>query len=446
MPWLADQIGERSARGIARGIAALILDGEMPPGTRMPVVRDLALALSVSPPTVAEAWALLRADGLIGPGGGQDTVTLTPPEQSGDDQIRWETIDLEQGTPDPALLPPLETALAVAARARRPAEKAKESITPGLLAAVVQTWPFTPEEWTVVTGGAEGTLVSCQASARRGDAVAVEEPTDPRLLEILRKARVRLVPVACDDEGPKPEALARALARSPVAFHYQPRAQVPRGHSVSAARAAELARVLDEHGSATVVVEHDNLGPLATAPGVSIGTHSPARVLHVRSYCAAYGPELRSCVVAGAAELVHRVRRLSGMTPIPASRILQDAQAFLIDDPATGLLLGRAIERYAHRRAALADALRAQGVGVADRDGLFLWVPVPDETRALVTLAATGVSVAPGSPCYPGRSAGNHLRIAISRLPEKPELVADLAALVALAATGRGRHKAARGR
>jgi DNA-binding transcriptional MocR family regulator len=443
LPWLAGRIGERTARGIALGVAALIRDGEVPPGTRLPTVRDLAAELSVSPATVAEAWAALRAEQLIDTGRRRGTIALAPAPgtRRGNGFQGWATIDLEQGIPDPALLPPLEDAVAAGVRTERLNSYEKDFITPRLLAAVAPTWPFTPEAWTVVAGGYEGSLLGCQAAARPGDVVALEEPTAPRLLETLRKSRIRIVPVRCDDEGPRPDALAEALGHRPVAFIYQPRAQVPYGHSVSADRVAQLADVLQAYGPDTSVVEDDNLGPLATAPLASIGAHLPERVLLVRSYCKAYGLELRSCVVAGAAPLVARVRQLRSFGMVWASRILQDAQAFLINDSATGVLLRQARQRYAQRGVALAGALRPHGINARARDGLVLWVPVPDETRALIMLAGNGVSVAPGSRCFLEPPAEHHLRIATSQLPDDPERVADLAALVAAATSGQPREE-----
>ncbi|WP_236796099.1 PLP-dependent aminotransferase family protein [Amycolatopsis sp. GM8] len=438
LSWLAGRIGERTARGIALAVAALIRDGEVPPGTRFPTVRELAAALSVSPATVSEAWSVLRGEQLIDTGRRRGTTALPPPPgtRPGNGFHGWSAIDLERGDPDPALLPPLADAVAAGARTERLNSREKDFITPRLLAAVAPTWPFSPEAWTVVAGGYEGSLLACRAVARPGDLVALEEPSAPRLLDALRGSRIRIVPVQWDEEGPRPDSLARALEHRPAAFVYQPRAHVPYGRSVSADRVAQLADILETHGRGTAVVEDDHLGPLATTPLVSIGRHLPERVLLIRSYCKAYGLELRSCVVAGAAPLVQRVRSRHSLSMVWTSRILQDAQAFLINDPATTLLLRQAREQYRLRRTALAEALRAEGFDVRVRDGLMLWVPVPDETRALVTLAGHGVSVAPGSHCFVEPPREQHIRIATGQLPDDPGRISDLAALVADAARG----------
>ncbi|GLW90521.1 aminotransferase class I/II-fold pyridoxal phosphate-dependent enzyme [Actinokineospora globicatena] len=432
--WLVTRIRDRTARGIAVAVGELIRDGELPPGTRLPTVRALAAELAVSPATVADSWGQLRAEQLINTGRRRGTTTLAPPDSTPHDCFPgWSAIDLEQGLPDPALLPPLEDAVAAGVRTERLNGFEHDYITPRLQAAVTTTWPFTPEAWTVVAGGYEGTLLACQAVAAPGELVAVEEPTAPRVLDTLRRSGIRVIGVRCDHEGPIPAALTEALKRKPVAFIYQPRAHIPFGHTVSADRAAQLADVLEGHPDVSIV-EDDNLGPLASAPVASIGAHLPERLLLVRSYCKAYGLELRSCVVAGAEHLVEQVRHKRGFGLVWASRILQDAQAYLINDAATGVLLRQARERYAHRRATLAAALRDRGFDVHSRDGLVLWVPVPDETRAMVALAGAGVTVAAGSRCYIDPPAEHHIRIATSHLPDDPRRVADLADLVARAA------------
>jgi DNA-binding transcriptional MocR family regulator len=442
--WLVTRIGERTARGIASAVSGLIRDGEMLPGARLPTVRALAAELSVSPTTIAEAWAQLRTAGLIGTGRRRGTTVLAPP--AGPAATRsfegWRTVDLEHGLPDPALLPPLEDAVAAGVRTERLNSSSKDFITPRLRAAVKPTWPFPAEAWTVAAGGHEGMTLACQSVARPGDVIAVEEPTAPWLLEMLRRSRIHVVPVACDEDGPRPESLAAALAHRPTAFVYQPRAHVPLGHSVPAGRVAALAAVVAAGRAGPIVIEYDDLGPLASAPAASVGTHLPDRVLLVRSYCTAFGLELRSCVLAGGAPLVERVRELRTFGLVWSSRILQDAQAFLLADAATGVLLRRARQRYAERRAALTNALGDNGIRVSPADGLALWVPVPDETRTLVTLAANGVSAGPGTRCFARQPPAPHIRVAIGQLPDDPALVADLATMIATAADRRPQRSA----
>ena len=52
-------------RQIVDGARRRIASGELPPGTRLPSVRGLAMQLTINTNTVAKAYAELTADGLI---------------------------------------------------------------------------------------------------------------------------------------------------------------------------------------------------------------------------------------------------------------------------------------------------------------------------------------------------------------------------------------------
>lgn len=442
--WLAGHIGERSARGIASALTDLIRRGDIAEGSRLPTVRGLAAELGVSPATVAEAWSTLRRHRVVSAQRRRGTVVIGPPsvprparyERIGEFGSRL-AVDLAIASPDPALLPRLEDALAAAASTERLNDYARETITGRLREAVEPTWPFAAESWLVVGGGYEGVQLVCQTLALPGDRIAVENPTGARLLDIFEALGAEVVPVACDRDGPIPSSLAQALRTSPAAFVYQPRGQTPCGHALTRARAAELAALLAPAG--TLAVEDDGIGEVSAAPAVSLGEHLPGRTVLVRSYSKSHGPDLRVAVIGGAGETIEKVRVLRSYGIGWTSRILQDALAWLLADPGARQAVTDAREAYVRRREALAGALAERGVPTGNRDGLMLWVPVTEESSALVTLAAHGVAAVPGSRYQVG-AAEPHLRIATSRLPEDPDRITELAELIALAAAPPSLH------
>ncbi|MEV0820159.1 PLP-dependent aminotransferase family protein [Nonomuraea rubra] len=446
--WLAQRIADPSARGIAAALTDLIREGTVTAQTRLPTVRGLARELGVSSGTVADAWAELRRHGMIRTERRRGTVVLGPPEVPR--PIRYErlghwgdrlAIDLTIASPDTALLPPLEAALAAAARAEGLNDYARATITPRLRAAVEPDWPFQAEGWLAVGGGYEAVQLLCQTAALPGDRIAIEEPTGARLLDILERVGVQIVPVACDEHGPIPGALEKALRARPVAFVYQPRGQSPCGHAVTPARSAELAELLEP--AKTLIVEDDGIGELSVSPMVSMGARFPGRTVLVRSYSKSHGPDLRIAVIGGAADAVERVRVLRSFGTGWTSRILQDTLAHLLGDAGVRERVAHAREVYARRRARLAAELAARGVRTGGGDGLVLWVPVHDEPAALVTLAAHGISVAPGSRYVVEPAAAHHLRLATARLTDDPDELSALADVIALAATGGRRLSAA---
>src|SRR5205085_1682121 len=83
--------------------------------------------------------------------------------------------------------------------------------------------------------------------------VAVEDPSFPRVLDLLRALGLVLVPAAVDDDGVRPDELERALAGGAKALLLTPRWQNPFGARLTAARTAELRALLDEHPDVLVV-------------------------------------------------------------------------------------------------------------------------------------------------------------------------------------------------
>ena len=71
---------------IAGRFQALILKGALPPGSRMPSVRSLAMELSINPNTIQKAFSLLETQGYIYPVKGRgnfvaDTAALAEKEK-----------------------------------------------------------------------------------------------------------------------------------------------------------------------------------------------------------------------------------------------------------------------------------------------------------------------------------------------------------------------------
>ena len=79
---------------------------------------------------------------------------------------------------------------------------------------------------------------------------------------------------------------------------------------------------------------------------------------------------------------------------------------------------------YRRRRERFAQALARHGVTVENRDGQPLWVPVRDEHSTILSLAAKGISVTPGSHFTVGRWRQHYVRVVPSRLAEGIDAIA----------------------
>ncbi|HEX3730298.1 MAG TPA: hypothetical protein VHV47_10875 [Opitutaceae bacterium] len=182
--------------------------------------------------------------------------------------------------------------------------------------------------------------------------------------------------------------------------------------------------------STALVVEDDGSPYLSSVAAASVGTYLPDRTVLIRGLSKSHGPDLRVAVLGGAAEVISRVIAVRLFGARWTSRIIQDAAAYLLTDTTTVSIAARAAVQYEERRTTLASALADRSVRTANRDGLGLWIPVHDERHALVTCAAHGIAVSPGSRfCTAPRRA--HLRVSPTQLTDGVEEVADLLALAA---------------
>lgn len=384
-----------SASEIAASVERGVRDCALGPSDRLPTVRTLARELTVSPATVAAAYRLLRLRGLVTGDGRRGTrVSGRPPLPTRAQlPVPAGVRDLAQGNPDPRLLPALPP---VAPSRRLYGEPAK---LPALAAAAASGFAadgIDAAALAIVGGALDGIERVLAAQLRPGDRVAVEDPCFTRVLDLLAALALVPVPVELDDAGPRPAALARALAAGVEAVIVTPRAQNPTGAALDAARARELAHVLAA-APELLVVEDDHAAAVAGAPARTL-VAGRRRWAVVRSMSKALGPDLRVAFLAGDAETVARVegRQLLGTGWV--SHVLQELVVRLLADPAARRLLRRAETTYAARRSGLLRALAAHGLEGHGRSGMNVWIPVSEEEAAVAALLQAGYAVRAGEP------------------------------------------------
>jgi DNA-binding transcriptional MocR family regulator len=428
-----DFIAGATATEIADSIERAVGQARLGPGDRLPTIRQLGLRLGVSPTTVAAAYGRLRARGMVtARGRGGTAVAERPPlPVEGPPAFPPGVRDLTHGGPDPALLPPLDPALARVERRHR--LYGEDPVLPELAAlatAQLQADGIPVAGLAVVGGALDGVERLLQAHLRPGDRVAVEDPGFPPALDLVRTMGLRLEPVPVDDDGPLPQGLADALAAGCGAFVTTLRAQNPTGAAATPARLEELGRVLAGHPE-VLVVEDDHAGPVAGAPGVTLAGDDRPRWAHVRSVSKWLGPDLRLAVVTGDPPTVARVqgRQLVGTGWV--SHLLQGLAVAMWSAPGGPALLARSGETYRRRREALAAALGTRGIAVHARSGLNAWVPVADEGTVTRRLLEAGWAVLPGER-FRQRSR-QAIRVTVSTLDvaEAQRLAGDIEAAMA---------------
>jgi len=302
--------------------------------------------------------------------------------------------DLASGNPDPALLPPLAPAL------RR--------LDPGhvlyggepKLARLVELAQadFDADgvsgEIAVSSGALDGIERALQTDLRPGDRVVVEDPSWPRIVDLVRAVGLQPEPARVDERGLRPDELERALERGARAVVVTPRAQNPTGAALDAERGRALRDVLGRHAG-VLVVEDDYAAAVAGAPYVPVHD-ARGRYAVVRSLSKVLGPDLRVAPVAGDPLTISRLEGRQLVGPGWVSHLLQQTASLLWGSTATRRLLRRAERSYEERRTALVDALAEYGIAACGRSGLGVWVPVIEETATVQLLLERGFAVSAG--------------------------------------------------
>ncbi len=445
------RLDEPTSRGLATAVSRAVRDGVLAPGQRLPPIRDLAHELALSPTTVSAAWSVLARAGAIHTAGRRGTVVAAPgsPREGRYRQALEHdapfALDLSTGVPDAALLPALDRALAGLRTAGTPRSYLDDPVLPELRAVLEQTWPYPPPALTVVDGAMDGVELVIRSRLRFGDRAVVEHPTFPPLLDLLEVAGVEAVGVRLDDLGVVPTELERALATGVRAVFLQPRAHNPTGVSTAPGRLAELAHVLAPHSA--LVVEDDSANGISNSPDVSLGTHLPDRVVHIRSFSKSHGPDLRLAALGGPEDVLTGVRHLRQLGQGWSSRLLQRVLLELLTDERSEAEVAAARAEYGRRRAAFVAALADEGIRTPGSDGLNVWVPVLDEQAALVRLASRGIGVAAGGP-FTVLPDTPHVRVTVGLLSalgspgsavNGPALTDVVREIAAAARTGRSR-------
>ncbi|MFJ9769378.1 aminotransferase class I/II-fold pyridoxal phosphate-dependent enzyme [Streptomyces erythrochromogenes] len=429
------RIAGRRTSEIAASVEAGVASGELPPGSLLPPMRELAGVLGVNPNTVAAAYRTLRERGVIETDGRRGSRVRARPSNTPRDALRMVVPagvrDIAQGNPDVSLLPALDGALAAAARrhAQEPTLYGADPVAPDLARIARADFDadgVPPGPVAVASGALDAIERVLTAHLRPGDAVAVEDPGWGGSLDLVPALGLRVLPVAVDDEGPQADAVARALAAGARALVVTSRAQNPTGAAVGAQRAGELREVLARHPG-VLLIEDDHGHGIVDLPVHPLGGVTRHWVT-IRSTAKAYGPDLRLAVLTGDEVTLDRVRGRQRLGPGWVSRLLQHT--------VVELWTSRAVDRtavaraYAERRDALVEALRERGVRAHGRTGLNVWVPVADETVVVTRLLAAGWAVAPGAVFRV--EAGPGVRLTVSQLEaaEVPALADAVAAAV----------------
>ncbi|WP_107460610.1 PLP-dependent aminotransferase family protein [Streptomyces rubrolavendulae] len=433
-------------RKVADAVAVDITTGRLRPGDRLPPLRRFARDRGIAASTAARVYQELARRGLtvgeVGRGTFVRAATTPPagPALSDPPPLR---INLELNHPavpgQAALLAEALTGLLrtdVLDGALRPVGATGTADARASAARLLARadWRPRPDQVLFTGNGRQAISAAVAALVPPGGRLGAEELTYPVLTSLAARLGVTVVPLAMDEEGVRPDALAAAHRSAPLhAVYLQPVLHNPLSLTVPPARRAALAGTLRELD--VPVVEdavwaflHDDVPPLAAL--------LPERTVVVDSLSKRLAPGL----TAGFAVVPDRLARpveaaIRSGGWVPSGFALEAAARWEASGAADALVRAKRAEVEARHSLA-----RSHLSGFATRTAArscFCWWDLPPAWRADLFVAAAarqGIAVTPASAftADPHR-APNAVRLGLAS-PERDDLARALRALADLAA------------
>jgi DNA-binding transcriptional MocR family regulator len=456
-PHLVRLLGEWRGGGLAypalaAALRGLIVEGRLPPYTRLPSERELALALGVSRNTVTAALDVLRRQRYLASRRGRGSWITSPPlAKDRPDESEPPSGDMIDLTLANLPAPPELAELALQAAGDLVQELGGHGYEPfGLPATRAAIAAYlshrglvtSPAQVLVTQGALHAWDLALRTFARPGDRVLLETPTYPGALDAVRAHGCIPVAVPVTDAGWDLPLLQTTLRDArPVLGYVIPDFQNPTGVWASARQRAVLARAARAAG--TLLVSDESLAELVLEPDLeedqtrvrpSVAAGDPGTgVLAVGSLSKPVWGGLRTGWLRADPELVRRMA---------LARAGQDVGSPILDQLMAVEVLGRLHELLPARREWLRERRDALMRAVADErpgwrvrrpsGGMAVWVELPDGASASALAAravAHGVRVAPGPRFGVDGGFERRMRLPFTQPPERlAEAVRRLAA------------------
>jgi DNA-binding transcriptional MocR family regulator len=385
-------------------VRAAIGDGRLPPGARLPPVRDLAWRVGVTPGTVARVYRTLTEAGMLeaavgrgtfvanptdpapiyrdvpplvvdstphGTGGATDDFNILSPHLPSAGQARLIRDLLAEVAADP----PSGVMHYPSHAAERPAREAAAA-----LLAHSSLGPLEPDDVALTHGGQNAIALVMQAVLTgRRPVVAVEELTYPGFRRVAEMLRAEIVPVAIDDEGIVPEALETVFRRGDVKLMCtSPEVHNPTCVATPEARRrriAEIARAAD------VQILEDDCYAMRRGPAPSYRLLAPERAWHVDSIAKTITPALRLGFAIAPEARRTALKRAAEYSSFGLATPMSDLCARLLVHPDLPGLMAATRDVVAGYVRVAAEVLAGHDLACRE-DVSFLWLGLPDGWRA----------------------------------------------------------------
>jgi DNA-binding transcriptional MocR family regulator len=280
------------------------------------------------------------------------------------------------------------------------------------------------DDLLVTTGSQQALTLVAAALLDPGAVVAVEEPTYLAALQCFAMAGARVVPVAGDEEGLDPDALAEVIERErPTLLYLVPTFANPTGRTLSAPRRQRIAELSAAHG--LWVIEDDPYGELryrgtAVTPLAAL-PEAAEQTVYLGSLSKIGAPGLRLGWLRAPASLRPALVITKQAADLHTSTVDQAAAAAYLAHADLDAHLRRLCSAYRLRRDTMIGALKGatpEGASWSDPDGgMFVWLRLPGQVDSAALLRSAlerDVAFVPGAPFYAGTPDHATLRLSFS--------------------------------
>jgi 2-aminoadipate transaminase len=456
------------ARQIQAHLERLIAERLLGPGVKLPATRELAQSLGVNRATVALAYEELVAAGWARAHVGQGTFVAGPPEGVGApvaeaaaaQPINWSGLlsrsariveaDTERaramapraggeglvsfagGMPDSGLFPTDAFRRVLNEVVRDEGESLLQYYPVGgypplrrYLATYLLRFGLEAraEDILIVNGSQQGFDLIARTLIDPGDAVAIEQPTYPRAMQVFRSFGAQLVPVDRDEAGPRVDLFERVLERhAPKMFYCQPSAHNPTGLTMRREVGVRLLAAAARHQ--VPIIEDGFDGSLYYGdrpPGPLKALDRDGVVIYIGTFSKILFPGLRLGWLVAPAAIAERLQAAKQLADLHTSALIQAAVHRFCERKLLDRHVARVAAEYGRRRAVLLAALKRrmpEEVSWTEPHGgfsLLLTLPAGLEAAALLPRAIErGVAFTPGAAFWVDGAGERTLRLSFS--------------------------------
>lgn len=432
---------------IANALEQDIESGRLAAGDRLPTLKDLAEALSVTPGTVGRAYDEAAKRGLVVGEVGRGTFVKQQrqplPIQSAPVAGESSQIDLSIIKPNDAHMSEWLGAAISELAASSGLGQVLDYVTEGghtshkqAGAAWIQRWlPDASWQQVVLTSGAQhGLLVAISSLSKSDDVVLCESFCYPGIISLAHSMGRRLRAVAMDEHGIIPDALrAACLEHRPSLLVCVTTHQNPTNSIMPHARRQAIAEIAREFD--LFIVDDDIYGFLEPAPDYKpLAAYAPERSVYLTSLSKSVLPALRIGYLYAPPQTLSRLSSMVRSSVWMPSPLMAQLASNMINSGMADQLVRVQQDEAAARQHMAREILGRYNIRTQPHSfHIWLELPEPWTSDEFANLARNnGVTVVSGSQFLPERSHTTcGVRIALMS-PSRQELGFALTKLASL--------------